>query len=364
MTADCIVITKEAEPKVLLIERGDKPFKGCWAFPGGFMNMDETTEQCAIRELEEETGLTVSGQDDAAKAQWFPLTAFLDKPSGKAERPELAFDHKEIMTDAIKKYKQVRETAVQPPRSNLKSRRKDCTNCLNKCVNSVLTFRHCAATIRRKSNQPRVYMKKKLLFSVAIALLMLAGCNSKSEPAKNTSAPSFDEVLTTRRSVRSYDATKKISEAEVRELLLATQEAPSWANQQPTKYYVAISEEKLKAVQDMVGGNKERIKDAPVLIVSTFERGKSGFFQGNQTNEVGDGWGAYDNGLSNCHLVLKARAMGFDTLIMGMRDADALRSLFSIPESETIMAVISLGYRAGEPNRPERRPLDDIVKFF
>ena len=142
VTADCIVITKEAEPKVLLIERGDDPFKGCWAFPGGFMNMDETTEHCAIRELEEETGLTVSevyqigayskvdrdprgrtvtvaylaivdapmvviGQDDAAKAQWFPLTAFLDKPSGKAERPELAFDHDEIMWDAIKKYKEV-----------------------------------------------------------------------------------------------------------------------------------------------------------------------------------------------------------------------------------------------------------------
>ena len=42
VTADCIVITKEAEPKVLLIERGDDPFKGCWAFPGGFMDMDET----------------------------------------------------------------------------------------------------------------------------------------------------------------------------------------------------------------------------------------------------------------------------------------------------------------------------------
>ena len=132
VTADCIVITKEPDPKVLLIERGDEPFKGCWAFPGGFMNMDETTEQCAIRELEEETGLKVSevhqigayskvnrdprgrtvtvaylaiidapiavkGQDDAAKAQWFPLSAL----------PELAFDHDEIMHDAIKKYKEI-----------------------------------------------------------------------------------------------------------------------------------------------------------------------------------------------------------------------------------------------------------------
>ena len=135
VTADCIVITKEAEPKVLLIERGGEPFKGCWALPGGFMNMDETTEQCAFRELEEETGLkigevhqigaysrvdrdprgrtitvaylavvdapiAVKGQDDAAKAQWFPLSAL----------PELAFDHADIMRDAIKKYKKKKES--------------------------------------------------------------------------------------------------------------------------------------------------------------------------------------------------------------------------------------------------------------
>jgi len=205
-------------------------------------------------------------------------------------------------------------------------------------------------------------MKRVVILGAFTALLALTGCNEKKEVSKDV--VSFDEVLTTRRSVRSYDASKKISEAEIRELLTATQEAPSWANQQPSKYYVAISEEKLAAVQELVGGNKERIKNAPVLIVSTFERGKSGFFQGNQTNEIGDGWGAYDNGLSNCYLILKARAMGFDTLIMGMRDADELRKLFDIPESETIMAVIALGYRDGEPNRPERRPLDEIAKFF
>ena len=126
VTADCVVITKEENPKVLLIERGFEPFKGCWAFPGGFMNMDETTEQCAVRELEEETGLVVSelqqigayskvdrdprgrtitvaylavidteedvrGQDNAAKAVWWPTDAL----------PPLAFDHDEIMEDAI-----------------------------------------------------------------------------------------------------------------------------------------------------------------------------------------------------------------------------------------------------------------------
>ena len=127
---------------------------------------------------------------------------------------------------------------------------------------------------------------------------------------------------------------------------------------------MAISPEKLAAVQDLVGGNKSRIIGAPVLIVSTYERGKSGFFQGNPANEVGDGWGAYDNGLSNCYLVLQARAMGFDTLIMGMREADKLRQLFAIPDNEAVMAVIALGYRAAEPFQPVHRPIDDIVKFY
>ena len=208
-------------------------------------------------------------------------------------------------------------------------------------------------------------MSRRFYLYAAVLWFALAGCSeSKKESAASSSSPSFDEVLTSRRSVRSYDATKKISEVEVRTLLTAVQDAPSWANQQPTKYYVAISPEKIAAVQNLVGANKERIAAAPVLIVSTFERDKSGFFQGQATNEIGDGWGAYDNGLSNCYLILQARAMGFDTLIMGMRDADGLRQLFSIPESETIMAVISLGYRASEPTRPDRRPLDEIVKFY
>ena len=200
---------------------------------------------------------------------------------------------------------------------------------------------------------------KRILFLTALAALFVLPAF-----AQEKQSPSFDEVLNTRRSIRSYDATKTISEQEVRTLMEAVQEAPSWANQQPSKYYVAMTPEKIAAVQELIGGNKRNVQGAPVLIISTFERGKSGFFQGNPANEVGDGWGAYDNGLSNCYLILQARAMGFDTLIMGMRDADKLRSLFNIPENEAIMAVISLGYRKNQPVQPRHKQLDDVVKFY
>ena len=202
-------------------------------------------------------------------------------------------------------------------------------------------------------------MKVRFLFSALVALAALTGCTAQ-QPA----SASLDDLFQTRRSIRNYEPGRTISEAQVRELLTAAQNAPSWANQQPSKYYVAISPEKQAAVLEMIGGNKDRVVNAPVMIVSTFEKGKSGFFRGTPANDAGDFWGAYDNGLSNAYLVLKARDMGFDTLIMGMREADKLRELFDIPEEEAVMAVIALGYRAEEPNMPVHRPLDEVVKFF
>ena len=204
-------------------------------------------------------------------------------------------------------------------------------------------------------------MKKVMFFQIACAALVLCACGGGSQP----SVQGFDDVVASRRSIRDYDASRSISQEEVMELIKCAQEAPSWANQQPSKYYVAMTPEKVAAVKELVGdGNKRNTAGAPVMIVSTYIKGRSGFFRSNPANEIGDGWGAYDNGLSNAYFILKARERGFDTLIMGMRDSDELRKLFAIPDDECIMAVISLGYRASDPNRPDRKSVSEVVKFF
>ncbi len=126
VTTDCVIFGFDGSRlNVLLVERGIEPFKGRWAFPGGFLKMDESAEECALRELYEETGLKaayikqfhtfsdpdrdprervitiayyalvrmedVRGGDDAARAEWFPLD----------EIPALAFDHNMILHRAL-----------------------------------------------------------------------------------------------------------------------------------------------------------------------------------------------------------------------------------------------------------------------
>ena len=130
VTADAVLFAeRDGQTYVLLIQRGNDPYKGYWAFPGGFLEMDETVARCAERELEEETGIVLTGMqlsgiysdverdprgrvitaayaamttmpeataaDDAVAAPWWPLNAL----------PKLAFDHDKILADAVQALK-------------------------------------------------------------------------------------------------------------------------------------------------------------------------------------------------------------------------------------------------------------------
>jgi 8-oxo-dGTP diphosphatase len=130
LTADIAVFRGPSDAReLLLVRRGDDPFKGMWALPGGFVDEDEVLERAARRELAEETGLrpeggltlvgaygdpgrdprgwtvtilyavvlaagerdAVTGGDDAAEAAWHPVGSL----------PPLAFDHALLAGDAM-----------------------------------------------------------------------------------------------------------------------------------------------------------------------------------------------------------------------------------------------------------------------
>jgi len=128
VTTDCIVIRYNPDAEILLIKRKFEPFQDCWALPGGFIEMDETLEECAKRELFEETSISnieltqfytaskvdrdprgrtistifygiahkntiVKANDDAKELAWFSIKNL----------PDLAFDHQMI----IEKYKEL-----------------------------------------------------------------------------------------------------------------------------------------------------------------------------------------------------------------------------------------------------------------
>ena len=176
----------------------------------------------------------------------------------------------------------------------------------------------------------------------------------------------FDEIIRERRSIRSYDPDKKVSREVVGQLIAAAAEAPSWKNQQTSRYHAVTSPEMLAKLKScLLSQNQTTVKDAPVLIVTTFVRGIVGFEKdGTPTNEFGDGWGVYDLGLQNALLLLKATELGLGSIVLGLRDAEAIRTLLNIPDDEVVVSVIGIGYRSKESNRPPRKAVAEIAKFY
>ena len=176
----------------------------------------------------------------------------------------------------------------------------------------------------------------------------------------------FDQLTARRRSVREYDATRSVARDELEQLVAAALEAPTWKNSETGRYHLVCSPEmKARLAQCLAPQNQPRAEGCGALIVTTFVKNRSGFNRdGLPDNELGNGWGIYDLGLQNAYLLLKAADLGLDTLVIGLRDADAIRQLLQLPDEETVVSVIVVGHRKNEPQRPPRKNLTDVAHFY
>ena len=173
----------------------------------------------------------------------------------------------------------------------------------------------------------------------------------------------FMELANERRSVRAYE-DKPVDRALVDEIIRAAQLAPSWKNSQTGRYYVALDGAAQERVRACLPAYNQRSSAHAALIVTAYEKGVSGFSGTDPVNELGDQWGAYDLGLQNMLLCLRARELGLDTLIMGIRDGAALRAAAGIPDTQAVFSVIALGYRDQDPAARPRKATEEITTYI
>ena len=174
----------------------------------------------------------------------------------------------------------------------------------------------------------------------------------------------LEQCINNRRSVRKY-LNKPILEETIIKLIEAAQKAPSWKNSQVSRYYIINKEETREKIFDCLPDfNKENVKDAPVLIVTTVVKNRSGFERdGSYSTHLKDGFQYFDNGLQVQNLCLKAYELEIGTLIMGIYDEIEVREVLNIPNEQEIVAIIGLGYFDCEPEMPKRREIDTIISF-
>lgn len=174
------------------------------------------------------------------------------------------------------------------------------------------------------------------------------------------------DCIKTRRSVRSYNG-KKVDRELLKEVVSAASFAPSWKNTQVTRYIIVDDEElKNKIADECCSSNHNGgiIKEAPVLVVTTMVKCRSGYERdGSFSTPKEKGWQMYDCGVAGQTFCLAAHELGLSTLIMGIFDEDKVTSILEIPDTQEVCALIAVGYTDEAPEAPKKKTVDELVTF-
>ncbi len=175
------------------------------------------------------------------------------------------------------------------------------------------------------------------------------------------------ELIESRRSVRKYK-NEKVSRELMREIISLSRWAPSWANFQIARYTIVDDPKLIKAIHDRgVNGfayNMSTLENAAGVMVLSYVNGQSGTYgKGKYVTSKGEMWDMFDSGIACQTFCLAAHAKGVGTCIFGIIDDSAISEIISLPDNETVAAIITYGIEDGEhPSPTPRKAVEEIMR--
>ena len=172
------------------------------------------------------------------------------------------------------------------------------------------------------------------------------------------------ECIRGRRSIRHYKDTPVPHEV-LEEIIADAAYAPSWKNTQISRYVVVEGREAIdKLAAEYAPCNAKTVSTAPMLIVQTFIKNRSGYERdGSFSTPKEAGFEMFDAGIAAQTFCLAAWERGVGTVITGYIDEEKITRLLNLPENQKVGCVIGLGYPDEEPAAPKRKSVEDLLTY-
>lgn len=174
--------------------------------------------------------------------------------------------------------------------------------------------------------------------------------------------------IKTRRSIRKF-TPEPVTAADISAIVETAAYAPSWKNSQTVRYIAVLDPAARAAIaSECVMGhasNSRIITEAPALVVLATIEGRSGYERdGSASTSKGSHWQSFDAGVAAQTFCLAAHERGLGTVIMGIYDQDKVAQAVSLPEGQTVSALIALGHPDISPEAPKRKTAEELLTII
>lgn len=176
------------------------------------------------------------------------------------------------------------------------------------------------------------------------------------------------DLITGRKSIRKYK-DEVVSREKIEAVMEEVRFTQSWGNSQTARFTFISDLEKIEQIMNEgVNGfvyNVKTLKHAKNIMVLSFVHGKSGKFDdGDYVTSKGAAWEIFDNGIACQTFCLAAYNHGIGSCVMGVIDDKKIHEIASLPEEETVGALITFGYPNEEGRVSARLSVDELCTFL